>query len=180
MGDVLQDLICEHFHQFIAERAKNYTVDFARRAMQDLAFEDYEDFYHVVDVKTHRLSGSFSMPNLISVERLARFYESDKNIFVILMVQYDIDNQTAQVRNVHFVPIEYLRWDCLTLGALGWGQIQIRNANHLSIDPTQSRKTWMLQLLDALDEFYPREIAKIQDRLSHFQKIRQFWASRPD
>ena len=30
-----------------------------------------------------------------------------------------------QVQKVHFVPIEFLSWDCLTIGALGWGQIQI-------------------------------------------------------
>ncbi len=53
--------------------------------MADLAFEDLDGYYYVVDVKTHRLSTKFNMPNLTSVERLARFYEDDKNYFVVLM-----------------------------------------------------------------------------------------------
>ena len=53
--------------------------------MADLAFEDLDGYYYIVDVKTHRLSTKFNMPNLTSVERLARFYEDDKNYFVVLM-----------------------------------------------------------------------------------------------
>jgi hypothetical protein len=37
-----------------------------------------------VDVKTHREETAFNMPNLTSVDRLARFYEDDANFFVML------------------------------------------------------------------------------------------------
>lgn len=40
--------------------------------MADIAFKDRDDFYYVVDVKTHREDTKFNMPNLTSVERLAR------------------------------------------------------------------------------------------------------------
>jgi hypothetical protein len=85
-----------------------------------------------------------------------------------------------QVSNVHFVPIEFLSWNCLTLGALGWGQIQIANANRLTIQEQYSRKKWMIELCDRLFEFYPREIGKITERITHFEKIRDFWIQQPD
>ena len=91
--------------------------------MADLAFEDADGFYYVVDVKTHRLSTKFNISNLMSVERLSRFYEDDKNYFVVLMVAYDIKDLHTVIEHVTFVPIECLGWDCLTIGALGWGQI---------------------------------------------------------
>lgn len=59
--------------------------------MADLGFEDAEGFYYIVDVKTHRLSTEFNMPNLTSVDRLARFHEDDANYSVVLMVPYDIE-----------------------------------------------------------------------------------------
>ncbi|APB34227.1 hypothetical protein GlitD10_1901 [Gloeomargarita lithophora Alchichica-D10] len=74
------------------------------------------------------------MPNLTSVERLTRFYESDKNVFAVLMVAYDIEQTRVEVERVTFVPIEFLGWDCLTIGALGWGQIQIAIAKHVKVD----------------------------------------------
>jgi hypothetical protein len=148
--------------------------------MADLAFEDNEGFYYVVDVKTHRLSTKFNMPNLTSVERLSRFYEDDDNYFVVLMIAYDIRGLQAVIESVRFLPIEFLGWDCLTIGALGWGQIQIANSNIISVNPQYPRKKWMLEFCDTMLEFYPREIGKIGKRVEHFRKIRADWEERSE
>lgn len=178
-GDAIQGILADHFEKIVGtEVCAKYSARFARRAMADLAFEDYDGFYYVVDVKTHRIDTEFSMPNLTSVKRLSRFYEDDKNYFVVLMVDYEIDGLQVVVREVKFVPIEFLAWDCLTIGALGWGQIQIANAKRVTLAPGTSRRDWMLRLCDTLFEFYPREIAKIDRRLEHFRRIRQQWEQR--
>jgi len=179
VGDAIQDILSEHFQSILGKDiCANYSSDFARRAMADLAFEDTDRFYYVVDVKTHRLSTKFNMPNLTSVERLARFYEDDKNYFVLLMVDYEIEGLRAVIENITFVPIEFLGWDCLTIGALGWGQIQIANSNLVTINPGYSRKKWMIELCDTLLEFYPKEIAKIDKRIERFKRIRDQWRKR--
>jgi len=149
--------------------------------MADLAFTDQKDLYYVVDVKTHRLETEFNMPNLTSVERLARFYEDDTNYFVVLMVAYNVVSAVSiHVEKVYFVPIEFLSWDCLTIGALGWGQIQIANANNIVVNHGYSRKKWMLKLCDALFEFYPREIEKVRDRIEYFKKVKKRWEEKQD
>ncbi|OQY82176.1 MAG: hypothetical protein B6D42_09935 [Anaerolineae bacterium UTCFX5] len=170
VGDAIQERVAQNLLPILSSDVRNYTSVFERRAMADVAFEDVESNYYIVDVKTHRLSTKFNMPNLTSVERLARFYDDDRNYFVVLMVQYDIEVSRLSVRHVHFVPIEYLDWSCLTIGALGWGQIQIANANRIIIDSSQSRRTWMLNLCDTVLDFYPREIAKIEERILRFQQ----------
>lgn len=181
VGDAIQDVLGINLQQVLGEEiCKNYSANFARRAMADLAFEDDNGFYYVIDVKTHRLSTKFNMPNLTSVERLTRFYESDKNVFAVLMVAYDVEGTRVEVERVTFAPIEFLGWDCLTIGALGWGQIQISNSNVITVNPGYSRKQWMLELCDTLSEFYPREISKIEQRLSHFVKVREFWLNHSD
>jgi len=180
-GDAIQDILSINFQSIIGEaHCLNYSSEFARRAMADLAFEDRDKFYYVVDVKTHRTSTKFNMPNLTSVERLTRFYEDDKNYFVVLYVGYDVEGLRVVATDVKFVPIEFLDWDCLTLGALGWGQIQIANANRIIFKPQNSRKAWMLQLCSELFDFYPREIVKINERILHFKKVRAFWEKKPD
>ena len=181
VGDAIEGIIGEHFESILGKDiCSNYSSNFARRAMADLAFEDNDGLYYVVDVKTHRRSTKFNMPNLTSVERLSRFYEDDGNHFVILMVSYTIQGVQVVAEEVTFVPIEFLAWDCLTIGALGWGQIQIANANIISINPNNSRRNWMLELCDTLFEFYPKEIAKIDRRIEHFKKVREQWGKRPD
>ncbi len=177
-GDAIQELLADNFKSVLGDSCSKYSSDFARRAMADLAFEDNDGFYCVVDVKTHRLSTKFNMPNLTSVERLSRFYEGEKNYFVVLMVSYEIDGTTVSVKNVHFVPIEFIGWDCLTIGALGWGQIQIANSNNITINRNSSRKEWMIQFCDVMLEFYPKEIGKIGSRIDRFKKIRDYWTQK--
>ena len=178
VGDAIEGIIAENFQVILGDVIKEYSSSFARRAMADLAFTDKNGFYYVVDVKTHRLDTKFNMPNLTSVERLSRFYEEDTNYFSLLKVNYRVKETRIVIKHVTFAPIEFFGWNCLTIGALGWGQIQIANANIVNIIPKNSRKKWMLELCDILLEFYPKEIGKINGRISYFRKIRKYWERR--
>ena len=110
-GDAIQDILSTHFQSIVGETyCLNYSSEFARRAMADLAFEDHEKCYYRVDVKTPRTSTKFNMPNLTSVERLARFYKDDRNYFVILYIGYDVQGLRVVVTDVKLIPIEYWKW----------------------------------------------------------------------
>lgn len=179
-GDAIENILSSSFESILGNWCAEYSATFARRAMADLAFSDVDGFYYVVDVKTHRTDTNFNMPNLTSVQRISRFYEDDSNYFVLLKVSYHLEGNKAVFTDVKFVPIEFLGWDCLTIGALGWGQIQIANSNFITVNPGYSRKKWMLEFCDLVLEFYPKEIVKINKRVSHFEKVRQFWLSKPE
>lgn len=184
IGDAIENIISTNFESVVAGYCKEYSSDFARRAMADLAFEDKEGNYYLIDVKTHNIETKFNMPNLTSVRRLAKLYYNEdcieKDYFTLLIVRYKIQNLDINVLDVHFVPIENLDWSCLTIGALGWGQIQIANSRNIKIGKELKRKQWMLQMCNELDEFYPREIAKIKERINFFTQIRAFWQKWPD
>jgi hypothetical protein len=183
IGDAIQNIITRRFQDIAEDCCKKYSADFARRAMADLAFEDNEGKYYLVDVKTHNVDTQFNMPNLTSVHRLATLYSNneyiEKDFFCLLIVQYKTDDLDVKVRAVHFVPIENLDWNCLTIGALGWGQIQIANSRNIVINRGLKRKTWMLQLCDELEQFYPKEIVKIRERIEFFKGIRRYWQKWP-
>ena len=179
-GDAIEEIIADSFDFILGEWCTDYSTSFARRAMADLAFTDIDGLYYVVDVKTHRTSTKFNMPNLTSVRRLSRFYEDDNNYFSLLLVSYHLDKTQAVFNDVKFIPIEFLDWGCLTIGALGWGQIQIANSNRVSINPQYSRKKWMLELCDIVADFYTKEIGKISERTDHFEKVREFWLAKSD
>jgi len=180
VGDAIQTILSEHFQSLLGKLCTEYSADFARRAMADLAFSDTDGLYYVVDVKTHRLGTHFNMPNLTSVERLARFYEDDENYFAVLIVKYAVEGTKVKAKEAHFVPIEFLSWDCLTIGALGWGQIQIANANIIDINEGYSRKKWMIELCNVMLEFYPREVGKIKERMEYFKRVKQRWEKEPE
>jgi hypothetical protein len=179
VGDSVQEVIAENMAScFPCGTIKDFSDTFARRAMADVAFSDVDDNYFIVDIKTHNKDTAFNMPNLTSVERLSRFYEDDKNFFVVLLVEYRVADNKVAFEDVKLIPIEHFEWNCLTIGALGWGQIQIANASIIHINRDLTRKEWMLQLCDNLDIFYPKEIAKIERRIQYFEKVRKFWEGK--
>ncbi|MFH1897473.1 MAG: hypothetical protein ABH886_04435 [Candidatus Desantisbacteria bacterium] len=179
-GDAIQSVLADNFQEILGEYCGEYNSSFARRAMADMAFTDKEGNYYVIDVKTHRMDTKFNMPNLTSVERLARFYEEDVNYFIVLNVAYNIDETKIKVEKVNFIPIEFLSWECLTIGALGWGQIQIANSNNIIVDSCYSRKKWMLEFCDIMLEFYPKEVVKISERTERFRQIKSLWAKKEE
>lgn len=155
--------------------------DFTRRSMEDIAFTDEQGRYYAIDVKTHNLLTNFNMPNLISVKRLAQFYRrSDNNFFCILIVEYKVQDNILHYTKCHFKPIEAFNWDCLTFGALGWGQIQIANANILNFQDEHKtdRNKWMIDMCDKLQEFYDEEIGKITERKSWFAETKKYWSDK--
>ena len=84
IGDTVQEVVGEILPGcFPNGLLKEFSADFARRAMEDVAFSDVDENYYLIDIKTHNTSTQFNMPNLTSVKRLARFYEDDRNFFVI-------------------------------------------------------------------------------------------------
>jgi hypothetical protein len=182
VGDAVQVYLGE---KGLKKVLSNYEIDvtseFGRRAMEDMAFKDPNGNYYAVDVKTHNIDTDFNMPNLISVKRLATFYKNDdKNNFCILIVSYKVVDGKIEYQNCYFKRIESFNWSCLTLGVLGWGQIQIANANNLNFDPYNNslRKSWMLALCEKILVFYDEEISKIGERKTWFNSIKVYWENK--
>ena len=179
IGDTVQEVIGDILPDcFPAGLIDEFSSNFARRAMEDVAFVDTDGNYYAIDIKTHNLSTDFNMPNLISVERLARFYRDEKKYFVILLVEYTVIEGHLTFINTHFIPIEHLEWSCLTIGALGWGQIQIANSNRIEVNRSNTRVDWMLSFCDTMDAFYPKEIKNITERIDNIHAVRSFWESK--
>jgi hypothetical protein len=74
VGDTIQSVLAKNFNSIIGkDMCAKYWPRFPRRDMRDMAFEDKDGLYYAVNVKSHRLLGTkFNMPNLISVELLAK------------------------------------------------------------------------------------------------------------
>ncbi|MGI9461115.1 MAG: hypothetical protein ACR2NY_00880 [Alphaproteobacteria bacterium] len=175
VGDTVQDVLCDNMKNILGIYAVDYSKNFTRRDMADFAFRDKDDLYYVVDVKTHRLNSDFNMPNLTSIKKLIELYKNDKNYFILLKIDYIMKKNKINFINVYFIPVEFIKLSCLTIGALGWGQLQIANANNIVILKPSSRKEWMIELCDKILAFYPDEIKKIKKRLNYFKNIKNQW-----
>jgi len=175
IGDALQELISRRLQDVLPNGYKAESTTFSKRSMADCAFGDNAGHRYLVDVKTHDVNADFSMPNLTSARRLAELYKDDCVTFSILVIDYKVISDRIRVTRCTFVPIEQIAWNCLTLGALGWGQIQLRKAANLRVERSQARRAWMRELCKQMRDFYSKEQVKIKERIKYFDNLSKRW-----
>lgn len=169
VGDAIEDLIVKNLDDIASNISDVTHTDFSRRAMEDVALES-DGNYYAIDIKTHRLSTKFNMPNLTSVKRLMDFYEERSNYFTVAMIEYNLSDG-GELADLYATvePIEHFSWECLRIGALGWGQIQFRNASDIVVNTSQTRKEWLKLFTLRLREHYAGEKEKIEERLEYIE-----------
>lgn len=140
VGDLAQDVITEKIETI--GYVKTDTV-ITKRSMADVEIFDDEKNILLIDVKTHSLEDGFHMPNLSSIKRLRKLYANNKKYFMLLFIDYELVDNKPLFKNVWFLPVENLSWDCLSIGALGFGQLQIKNASNITFNFDISREEWL-------------------------------------
>ena len=173
MGDVVQNVLSEGMQNCLPTGLiKNYKGKHGRKAFADISFDDINNNHYAIDVKTHNKNTVFNMPNLTSIKNIAIHYkEHKKEVFVIILVEYERENDSITFDSVRMFPIECIKWKCLSLALLGWGQIQIKNSNNVEVDYSQSRKAWIDELQLNIEKFYQKEIKKLKQRNKFFKDL---------
>lgn len=171
VGDWIQDVISDNFKEIVDGYSIKIEPTQGKRAMGDVVIWDEAENQFYIDIKTHNVDTDFNMPNITSVKRLADLYQHPNKSFVILIVDYSVSGKELNVVDVQIFPIEELSWACLSLGALGWGQIQITNSNRLLFHETIDRKAWVSEFKQRVVKFYQQETSKIISRTKYFETV---------
>jgi len=128
--------------------------------------EDVELNGVLIDVKTRDIGREFSMPNLISVDRLMKNKDTEIAYLFIDYVVNPVDGMTAQIVNVDYRPIQSISWEHLTIQNLGLGQLQLTKTDNGVSTFDGSKDDWYFELKLAMNNFYERQIRK-------FEKLRE-------
>jgi hypothetical protein len=160
IGDKIERLVIDTLFDKIGGDIKVYEAK-SKRSIEDVQIVDGERVYKV-DVKSHDVNGNFSMPNMISISRLKRFYIDPNNFFVIVMVSYHNDDKVSVIEDIVVNYIEDLSWDIIKIQNLGKGQIQIENMKNELKFFDGSRREWLEKLRDNAIEYYRKLITKIE------------------
>lgn len=123
------------------------------------------------DVKSHfiQTEKGFSMPNLISVKRLKEVLENDLQTLSYIFIDYKRENGDVLIEDVHIKYIWELDWSILGIGALGKGQLQIKNANKQMIFTQDGKDAWFSILKKKVISFYKNELKKIEKEITLWQ-----------
>jgi len=136
----------------------------SKRSIEDvgLVTTEYDDIK--IDIKTHDSDSDLSMPNLISISRIKKFYENDRNLLLYVFVKYVSNNNVIQILDTKVKAIEQLNWECLTIGNLGKGQLQVKNMDEISFQNHMTRSDWVERLSYDVVLYYQSLVNKIQTK----------------
>ena len=157
---IVSDILLNLKHQSIKE---SYEAK-SKRSIEDVGLitTDYDDIK--IDIKTHDSNSDLSMPNLISISRLKKFYDNDRNLLLYVFVKYISYGHSVQILDIQVKAVEQLNWECLTIGNLGKGQLQVKNMNEISFQNHMTRKDWMERLSYDVVIYYQSLVNKIQTK----------------
>lgn len=160
IGNIIEEKIKRNSQDIFPKNLiSNIGLKPSKKSMSDLICLSSDGYLHNIDVKTHMENTTFNMPNITSVEKLIDLYKSDKNYFSIILVKYMIIDGSCVVSNVIFSPIENISIDCLTIGALGKGQLQLKNSNSVCFSKID-RNEWIDNFKNMMSKFYDKQIIK--------------------
>jgi hypothetical protein len=157
---IVSDIILNLKHQSIKE---SYEAK-SKRSIEDvgLVTTEYDDIK--IDIKTHDSNSDLSMPNLISISRIKKFYENDRNLLLYVFVKYVTNGRSIQILDTKVKAIEQLNWECLTIGNLGKGQLQVKNMDEITFQTFMTRNDWIERLSCDVVIYYQSLIKKIQTK----------------
>ena len=168
VGDKIEDdcsMVIKNFYteNYVSPRSKKSTEDFS------LVF-DKNTFYF--DVKTHFIQEElgFSMPNLISIDKLRKLQNDETKSLLYIFVDYKRTDTEVTIEKVIVKYIWELDWSILGIGALGKGQLQIKNANNEMVFTKMSKEEWFKIFKVKGLEYNRRQLLKIE------KEIEKNWA----
>jgi hypothetical protein len=149
---------------------KNLVEANSKRSIDDFTLV-FGDNINLFDIKSHFIQETkgFSMPNLISVKRLKNVLESELETLSYVFIDYKRENGKVLIEDIHIKYIWELDWSILGIGALGKGQLQIKDANKQLIFTDMGKSEWFKILKIKVIEFYEKEILKIKKELKLWQ-----------
>ena len=144
----------------------NYISPRSKKSLEDFTLK-FGDTTNWFDVKTHFIQevDGFSMPNLVSIDKLKRSLVNNNENIIYIFVSYKRENGVITIEDVYLKYIWELDWSILGIGNLGKGQLQIKNANKEVIFTNEGKESWGKKLNLEAVKFYNKRIEKIKKEL---------------
>jgi len=120
-----------------------------------------------IDIKAQDINRRFSMPNLISIDRLRRNKGkliSKEMIIRYVFFKYSKTENIIKITDVNEFNIQEIQWESLQISNLGLGQLQIKYAKKdIILNPDNLIEDWFDNLHDEAEQFFSKQIIKFKN-----------------
>lgn len=113
-----------------------------------------------INIKSTDTSKQFHMPNLISANSLKRIFDRGELYYLVRVL-----HNNGRIESKEAWDIRDIAWQHLQIGALGAGQIQIRDGMKPLTKHQGTKEQWISEWQSTMVSFYQKEISKANLRM---------------
>jgi hypothetical protein len=164
VGDLIENKISEILYNSSNELISEKLAPRSKKSIEDVTLVSNGVTYYI-DPKTHDINSDFSMPNLTSIAKIKKLFSSENKDLIYVFVSYSLDNNIIIIDSVKVFFIWELDISILGVGALGKGQLQIKNANKELIFTNKGKLEWYSDFRGLVQEFLKKQINKVNKQI---------------
>lgn len=164
IGDLIEHKIVEILSNTRDNVITNTIKARGKKSIEDITVIS-NDVNYYIDPKTHNIKAKFSMPNLTSIERLRILLNTPNYELMYIIVKYEIVGNKVIITGFNIFYIWEIDCSILRVGALGKGQLQLKNANKELIFTDKGKDAWFIDFKAMVIEFLEKQLVKIKKQI---------------
>ena len=168
IGDLVEKKVIEIVLQNQSPIINEVKLSTGKKSMEDVSVVSNGVTY-MLDPKSHNVDSEFSMPNLSSISRIKKLFDNDKKEMMYVFVDYKIDGQVVRIEDIKVLYLWELDMSMLGIGALGKGQLQIKNLNKELVISDEGKQIWYGKLKTQVKEYLVKQIKKIEKQKKEWE-----------
>ena len=168
IGDLVEKKVIEIILQNQNPLINEVKLSTGKKSMEDVSVVSNGVTY-MLDPKSHNVDSEFSMPNLSSISRIKKLFDNDKKEMMYVFVDYKIDGQVVRIEDIKVLYLWELDMSMLGIGALGKGQLQIKNLNKELVISDEGKQIWYGKLKTQVKEYLAKQIKKIEKQKKEWE-----------
>jgi hypothetical protein len=168
VGDLIESKVTEILSNSNSELISEKRAPRSKKSIEDVTLVSNGVSYYI-DPKTHDKDSDFSMPNLTSVDKIKKLFSTDDHELIYVFVSYTIENGLVMIEDIKVFFIWELDISILGVGALGKGQLQIKNANNDLVFTSKGKQEWYSDFKKLVQEYLKKQITKINKQILEWQ-----------
>jgi hypothetical protein len=167
VGDLIENKISDILFNSNSELITEKREPRSKKSIEDVTLVSDGVLYYI-DPKTHDTNSDFSMPNLTSIDKIKKLFSSDEQELIYVFVSYGLDNGMVVISDIKVFFIWELDISILGIGALGKGQLQIKNANNELVFTNKGKEEWFEDFKKLVQEYLKKQITKTNKQISEW------------
>lgn len=164
VGDLIESKVSEILKNTSSDLITEIRAPRSKKSIEDVTLISSGVTYYI-DPKTHDVNSDFSMPNLTSIEKIKKLFLKSTEELVYVFVSYRIQDGIINIVDVKVFFIWELDISILGIGALGKGQLQIKNANESLVFTSKGKENWYDDFKKVVQVYLKKQITKIKKQI---------------